>query len=72
VGELFDPYSPESIARAVRTVIDDPRYAERRAQARHLAVRRFNWGVEERKLTALYDRLLDHAANPHAAALERA
>jgi glycosyltransferase involved in cell wall biosynthesis len=59
VGEMFDPLSPESIADAIRTVIDDPRYLERRAQARKLATEHLNWGHEERKLRALYDRLLD-------------
>ena len=59
VGELFDPRSPESIAQAIRAVVDDPRYPERRAQARKLALERFNWTIEERKLLALYQRLID-------------
>jgi glycosyltransferase involved in cell wall biosynthesis len=58
VGELFDSYSPESIARAIRTVIDDDRYPARRREARRLAIERFNWGIEERQLLELYDRLL--------------
>jgi glycosyltransferase involved in cell wall biosynthesis len=64
VGELFDPRSAESIARAVRKVIDDPRYQERRAEARRLAEERFNWTIEERKLIALYARILGERPAP--------
>jgi glycosyltransferase involved in cell wall biosynthesis len=73
VGELFDAFSPESIAEAIRAVIDDPRYSERRSQARKLAEERFNWGVEERKLVALYREVLGEgtAAKPQEV-LERA
>jgi glycosyltransferase involved in cell wall biosynthesis len=59
VGELFDPFSPASIARAVDAVIDDPAYADRRAQARQLARQSFNWRSEEGKLVGLYQSLLD-------------
>jgi glycosyltransferase involved in cell wall biosynthesis len=60
VGELFDPSSPESIAQALRSVLeDDGKLAARRAQARELAERHLNWQVEERKLLALYDQLLN-------------
>ena len=57
VGELFDPGSPESIADAVRTVLADG-YEERRAEARRLALARYNWAVEERGLRGLYRQLL--------------
>ncbi len=57
VGELFDPSSSESIAKAIRTVLDD-RYGERRQEARRLALSRYNWSVEERALLAIYGRLL--------------
>jgi glycosyltransferase involved in cell wall biosynthesis len=69
VGEVFDPFSPESIAEAIRTVIDDPRYSERCAQARKLATEHLNWGHEERKLRALYDRLLDRRKPARSAAI---
>ncbi len=60
VGELFDPSSPETIARALRTVLDDPELlAARRLQARLLAEEHLNWGIEERRLIEMYDRLLD-------------
>jgi glycosyltransferase involved in cell wall biosynthesis len=58
VGELFDPSSPSSIAAAVRRVIEDPAtYRRRREEARRLALERFNWGIEEQRLLALYDGL---------------
>jgi glycosyltransferase involved in cell wall biosynthesis len=64
VGELFDPSSPTSIATALRTVLGDPRQlAARRGQARRLAEEHLNWGIEERRLLTLYDRLLDPQTN---------
>jgi glycosyltransferase involved in cell wall biosynthesis len=72
VGELFDPLSPESIAQAIRAVIDDPRYPERRVQARKMAIERFNWTIEERKLLSLYERLTENGSIGAAATLERA
>jgi glycosyltransferase involved in cell wall biosynthesis len=73
VGELFDAASPESIAAAITAVIDDPRYLERRREARRNAEERFNWSVEERKLVSLYGELLgeQELAAPGAAVLER-
>jgi glycosyltransferase involved in cell wall biosynthesis len=77
VGELFDPSSPETIARALNAVLADPnRYAARRLQARALAEQHLNWELEERRLLELYDRLLSArcvviASGPSAAA-ERA
>jgi glycosyltransferase involved in cell wall biosynthesis len=71
VGELFDPSSPESIARAVKGVLDDRElYAARRREAQRLSRERFNWTVEERGLLDVYDRLLD-AAPAEAPALVR-
>ena len=72
VGELFDPRSSESIAQAIRTVLDDPRYAERRAQARKLALERFNWAIEERKLLSLYHGLAEDEELRAATAAEAA
>jgi glycosyltransferase involved in cell wall biosynthesis len=59
VGELFDPSSAESIARALRATLDDPQLLQaRRVQARKLAEEHLNWGIEEQRLLALYERLL--------------
>ena len=60
VGELFDPSSPDSIAAALHKVLDDPEMcANRRRQARKLAEEHLNWGIEERRLLALYENLMD-------------
>ncbi len=60
VGELFDPSSSRSIAEALRVILRDPeQLAARRIQARRLAEQHLNWGIEERRLLAIYDRLLD-------------
>ena len=72
VGELCDASSPESIAAAITAVIDDPRYPERRREARRHAEEQFNWSVEERKLVGLYAELLgeQELAAPASAVLE--
>ncbi len=58
VGELFDPDSPESIAAAVRRILDHPERRDgSRREARRLAVERFNWSAEEAKLLPLYDEV---------------
>jgi glycosyltransferase involved in cell wall biosynthesis len=55
VGEIFDPSSPSSVARAVCRIVDEPElYEARRREARRLALERYNWSVEERKLLGLY------------------
>ncbi len=60
VGELFDPSSPATIARALTGLLADPELlAARRRQARILAEEHLNWGMEERRLLALYDALLE-------------
>jgi len=59
VGELFDPSSPESIAQAVRSVLEDRElYEARRREARRLALERFNWGIEETRLLDAYAALV--------------
>lgn len=65
VGELFDPFSSSSIVAAVRRVLDgSEKYDARCAEARRLAAEKYNWGVEERRLLALYDSLLRHQRGP--------
>jgi glycosyltransferase involved in cell wall biosynthesis len=57
VGEVFDATSSDSIADAVRRLLDDPEvYAARRQEARRLALERYNWDVEKEKLLGLYAR----------------
>ncbi|MBV9819730.1 MAG: glycosyltransferase [Solirubrobacterales bacterium] len=58
VGELFDPQSPGSIARAIERVRSDPhRYQARAREARRLALERHNWQAQEAQLTRIYDAL---------------
>lgn len=55
VGELFDPDSPESIARAVRAVLDDAKtYAARRVEARRISLAELNWESEAPRLLGVY------------------
>jgi glycosyltransferase involved in cell wall biosynthesis len=64
VGEVFDPLSPESIAAAIKRVLEDEDIQARRAEARRLAREKHNWDIEAPKLTALYGRLLDGDRSP--------
>jgi glycosyltransferase involved in cell wall biosynthesis len=58
VGEFFDPFDPDSIAAAVRRVLADPAtYEARRREARRLALERFNWQIEEKRLLSLYEEV---------------
>jgi glycosyltransferase involved in cell wall biosynthesis len=66
VGELFDPDSPSSIADAIRRVIVDPAYERRRREARRLALERFNWEIEERRLISVYQTILTEGATTGA------
>jgi glycosyltransferase involved in cell wall biosynthesis len=59
VGELFDPSSPQSIADAIRRVISDDRYQDRRTEARRQALDHHNWQAQQHLLEGLYVRLLD-------------
>ena len=64
VGEVFDPTSSDSIAAAVQRLLDDPElYAARRREARRLALERYNWDVEQKKLLALYARCSPNGAS---------
>jgi len=48
VGELFDPYDPDSIAAAMGRALADPAlYEACRREARRLALVRFNWEIED-------------------------
>jgi glycosyltransferase involved in cell wall biosynthesis len=54
VGEVFDPEDEHSIAEAIRTVLGGS-YADRRAEARRLALERFCWEHEEPELLRCYE-----------------
>ena len=57
VGTVCDPDDPQSIAAAVRAIVDDPEAEARFRAATRVAITRYNWDHEEQKLLALYRRL---------------
>jgi glycosyltransferase involved in cell wall biosynthesis len=57
VGTVCDPGDPESIAAAVRAIVDDPEAEARFRAATRTAITRYNWGVEEQVLLGIYERL---------------
>jgi glycosyltransferase involved in cell wall biosynthesis len=61
VGTVCDPDDPESIAAAVRAIIDDPEAETRFRAATRVAITRYNWDHEEQKLLSLYRRLASAA-----------
>jgi glycosyltransferase involved in cell wall biosynthesis len=57
-GMAVDPTSPEAIARAIEFLHQTPPVRLRMSENGRRAVReRFNWGCEEQKLLAIYQRL---------------
>lgn len=58
VGATFDPASVDSIAAALRTLVEDASARkEMGARARRLAETKYNWDIEKLKLLALYESL---------------
>ena len=57
VGTVCDPDDPQSIADAVRAIVDDPEAEARFRAATRVAIGKYNWDEEEKKLLALYQRL---------------
>lgn len=54
-GVCVDPLDPESIAAAIRFLVDNPQDAERMGRNGRRAVHeRYNWDIEERKLLEFY------------------
>lgn len=57
-GLCVDPLDPAAIAAAIDALVDDPARARQLGENGRRAVEeRYNWGIEEKKLLALYDRL---------------
>lgn len=55
-GICVDPLDPVSIAKAIDQLVDDPSLARQMGEnGRKAVAERYNWGVEERKLLALYE-----------------
>lgn len=58
VGALFDPESPESIAKAIMGLLGDRASLERAKAGIPAALARFNWRTEKERLMGVYERLL--------------
>lgn len=59
-GICVDPADPDAIAEAVRYLLDHPEEARQMGENGRKAVKKeFNWGVEEKKLLALYEEILN-------------
>ncbi|MGB3500413.1 MAG: glycosyltransferase family 4 protein [Mesorhizobium sp.] len=57
-GICVDPLDPSAIAAAIDRLVDDPDLAAKMGENGRRAVHeRYNWGVEEQKLFALYSEL---------------
>lgn len=54
LGTLFDPDDPDDVARAIAELLDPPRAAAARANARDAAAR-YTWENEAQKLVTLYE-----------------
>jgi glycosyltransferase involved in cell wall biosynthesis len=57
VGAVFNPESANSIAEAVRIVLDPSTYQARSDEARRLALDHLNWEAQQSRLLELYGRL---------------
>lgn len=58
-GICVDPANVDEIADAIRYLLDNPEEAKRMGENGRRAVKEeFNWGVEEKKLLALYEDIL--------------
>jgi len=58
-GICVDPLNPKEIADAIRWIIEHPVEASRMGENGRKAVEeRYNWGIEEKKLLELYNKIL--------------
>ena len=57
-GISVDPGNMEEVTRAIQYLLDHPEEARQMGENGRRAVREeFNWGVEEKKLLALYEEI---------------
>ncbi len=58
-GICVDPMNPDEIAAAIDMLVNNPELAEEMGKNGRMAVEeKYNWGIEERKLLKLYEKLL--------------
>lgn len=63
-GICVDPENVDEIASAIRYLLDHPEEARQMGENGRRAVKeKFNWGVEEKKLLALYEEILSASPN---------
>ena len=61
-GICVDPENLEEVAGAIRYLLDHPEEARKMGENGRRAVKeKFNWGIEEKKLLALYTDILAEA-----------
>lgn len=61
IGLCVDPDNTDEMAKAIRYILDNPEEAKRMGENGRKAIKEeFNWGVEEKKLLALYDDILNN------------
>ena len=59
-GICVDPSNADQVAEAIRYLLDNPDEAKRMGENGRCAIREeFNWGVEEQKLLALYQEIVN-------------
>lgn len=64
-GLCVDPLNPRAIAEAINRLVADPESAERMGRNGQKAVQeRYNWGIEEKKLLAFYEKLFATKEEP--------
>ena len=61
IGEICDAHDPQSIARAIETVLDPTNRNRFQTNAKK-AREELNWEQEEKKLLAVYEEVFDHLA----------
>lgn len=54
IGEVCNPSDPRDIGRAVARIIHDAPHEQRLRAAARVAAERYHWGLEERRLNAVY------------------
>lgn len=59
-GLCVDPENPDSVSHAIRYLLDNPKEAKQMGDNGRRAIKEeFNWGVEEKKLLALYEDIIE-------------
>ncbi|MBQ2581416.1 MAG: glycosyltransferase, partial [Ruminococcus sp.] len=58
-GLCVDQENTDEVAKAIRTILDNPELAKRMGEnGRKAVAERFNWGIEEKRLFKLYESVL--------------